>query len=142
MDQIIELARHYVSFNLLHKGLEMIGVLTLVSQIVPKLLAWGIPASLRGADYVSGLLLNSPMKPLIIWKADAIVNFLNDFSHAVEQITETFSNRLEENIKTAAAATADSALKTASSAAATSQAANETAATAVKAAESEPEVKK
>jgi hypothetical protein len=88
--------------TLVHRGLEVVGALTLLSQIVPRLLAWGIPAATRGADWVARTLLDSPLRPLILWKAKDIAAFLDELTDALEQIANTFKSRLEKDLEDAA----------------------------------------
>ena len=94
----------YLTADYGHKALELVGAGTVFWQSVPRLLAWGVPAAASAADYVARLGLNSPLKPLILWKAPQIIAFLKSLTCALNKITDTFSSRLEADLAKASAA--------------------------------------
>lgn len=106
MTALLNLIHQFLPPNLVPKALEAVGALTVLTQIVPRLLAWGVPAATRAADTVAQAILASPLRPLILWKAPQLVAFLDAFTAALEQIADTFKNRLEADIKAAADAPA------------------------------------
>lgn len=102
LQQLTNLAR-LLPWGLGQKALAVLGALTLLGQIVPWLITKGVPASIRAADYLANLLLSSQAKPFILWKAPAIVDFLDSLTSALIQVMNTFKNRLESDIKAAEA---------------------------------------
>lgn len=104
MNAMISLAHQVLPVNLWDKAVTVAGYATIFGQIVPMLLTWGIPAAIRAADWVARVGLASPLRPLILWKAAAIIAFLDKFTAALEQIADTFKSRLEADIKAAVAA--------------------------------------
>ena len=104
LNAIVALAHQYLPAELWQKGLAVVGAFSLVSQALPKFLAWAIPASTRAADWVANLLLSSPRRPLIIWKAAAIIAFLDALSKALDDVIDTFRTELEADIQKAASA--------------------------------------
>lgn len=103
MEHLIALAHQYLTAQLLHRGLEATGALAILGTIVPKILAWGVPAAVIAADRLASLLLASPARPILLWKAQAICDFLDDLTGALEKIADTFKTRLEADLKAAAA---------------------------------------
>ena len=99
----LPLLQKFVSPDLWQKGLAVFGALSLIGQLIPKLVGWGVPAAIKTADWVARVALGSPLKPLILWQAPAIVKFLQDLRSALEQIVDTFESRLEKDISDAAA---------------------------------------
>lgn len=77
------------------------GYLAILSQVGPRLLAWGIPAATKAADLAARAVLASPLKPLILWQAPAIIKGLDETVDAVNKINTTFKDRLEADLKAA-----------------------------------------
>lgn len=92
--------------NWAHLGLEVLGAATLLHQSVTRIVPWGVPAATRLADRMVNLILASPLKPLFMWQAPAIIKFIDDLVAALTQVADTFRDRLEEDIKAAEAAQA------------------------------------
>lgn len=88
----------YVPDGIIHKLLEVVGVTAILASLTPKLLAWGVPAAQRAADFLVKRLLASPARPLILWKADAIINLVRTLLDAVEKIAEAFEAELEHDL--------------------------------------------
>lgn len=106
MDQatLISLIHQLLPPGACQKGLAVIGALALVKQAVPRLLSWGVPAAGKAADWVARTGLNSPLRPLILWQAPAIVSFMDDLASALTKLIDTFKGELEADIAAAAAA--------------------------------------
>lgn len=79
------------------------GYLAILSQVGPRLLAWGVPAATKGADLVARAVLASPLKPLILWQAPAIIKGLDETVDAVNKINTTFKDRLVADLAAAQA---------------------------------------
>lgn len=97
-----ELAKAAIPAAIIHRGLEAVGGLALISKAVPTLLEKGVPAAASAADWVARAALSSPLKPVILWQAPALVTFLNSLTDALTKIADTFRDRLEADIKAAA----------------------------------------
>jgi hypothetical protein len=91
--------------DLWNKVVLAIGYVGLFGQIVPLLLSWGVPAAGRAADAVARFFLATPLRPLILYFAPAIVKFLDSLTGALEKIADTFKSRLEADLQAAAATT-------------------------------------
>lgn len=102
MQSLIALIHQYVPMSLVHQALEATGVLAILAGLLPKFVAWGAPAATRAADSLAGLALASPLAPLILHFAPAIIKFLRDLLAALEQIAQTFEAELEKKIAAAA----------------------------------------
>ena len=96
--QLIALAHSLLPSSLWGQILALGGYLSLLTQLLPAFVAWGIPAATRAADWVTRLALGSPLRPLILWKASAIVAFLNDFKTAIDQIISTFTSEVAKDL--------------------------------------------
>lgn len=99
--KLLDVLHQLLPADLWQKGLAVIGALSLLSQAVPKLLAWGTPAAGRAADWVAKAGLNSPLRPLILWQAPNIMEFLDALAAALTQILNTFKTELEADLKAA-----------------------------------------
>lgn len=83
------------------QGLAAIGF----TAILPKVLAKSTPFVLKAADRLADVLLRIPiLRDLILLFADDIIATLDATSNGIEMLVATFSNRLEERIKSAKAA--------------------------------------
>lgn len=105
INAILTVARQFAPSDLAQKGLAAIGALSLLGQVLPKLVGWGVPAAIRSADWLAKAALNSPARPLILWKANDIAGFLDNLSSALTMIMNTFKNQLEADIKASATPT-------------------------------------
>lgn len=99
--QIVNLLQQYLPANLAHKSLEVLGALALVKELVPRLSAWGVPASGRAADATAKFLLNSPLRGLVIWQAPNLIAFLDSLTGALTQILDTFRDELKKDLQAA-----------------------------------------
>lgn len=97
-----------VALGLLHspqaKGYVMYGLAAVgATALAPKLLKYAMPKVVLAADYVSGVALRLPvMGSVLLFFAPDIVKLIEDLSNALEQLLDTFSKRLEENLAKAA----------------------------------------
>jgi len=97
----LSLVHQILPADLWNKGIVVLGYLSLITQLIPMLLAWGIPAATKAADWLVALALRSPARPLILWRAPAIVAFLKSLKGALDQILDTFDNRVEADLEKA-----------------------------------------
>lgn len=104
MNALLAVLHQLVPAQAWDAALKGLGWLMLITQVAPRLLAWGVPAATRGADWLANLALNSPLRPLFLWQAPAIVKFLDDTTSALEQVMNTFKSRLEVDLAAAAQA--------------------------------------
>lgn len=82
-----------------HKGAEIVGWLAMLGYAAPKLLAWGLPAATLAADRVASAVIAYVPRPVVAYVLPGLVKFLDDMTSALEQIMETFKNRLEADLK-------------------------------------------
>lgn len=97
----LALAHQLLPADLWNKFIVFLGYVGLITQLVPALVAWGVPAATRFADWIVDLALRSPLRPLVLWRAPAIVAFLKSFKGALDQILDTFDNRVEADLEKA-----------------------------------------
>lgn len=107
--QLMDLAHQFLPADLWNKLVLATGYLTLVTQAVPLLLSWGTPAATKAADAVAKALLNSPLRPVVIYAMPRIVAFLDAFAAAIVHLVNTFKGELEADLTAAAAADAKKA---------------------------------
>lgn len=99
---ILALAQQYLTPARGHQLLEMLGVAALIGKVIPWLLAWGIPASIKAADWLFALAMKVPLlRQLILWYAPQIIAFLRALRDAIVQIIGTFEGELEKDIEQA-----------------------------------------
>lgn len=98
---LLNLLHQAMPADLWQKGLAVVGALSLAKQAVPRFLAWGVPAAGRAADWLAKAALNSPLRPLILWQAPALIAFLDSLTAALTQILDTFKDELEKDLKAA-----------------------------------------
>lgn len=105
MDQIntaLAALHQFLPADTWNKFVTMIGYASLATQVVPVLLKWGMPAAKRAADTLAGVLLGSPLRPLVLYFSKNIVSFLDSLNDALAAILTTFKNELEADIQAAA----------------------------------------
>lgn len=88
-----------VSYDALQKCLAAVGALSLATQALPRFVAWAIPAATKAADFLAKSALNSPARPLILWKANEIISFLCLLKDALNKIISTFTDELAADIQ-------------------------------------------
>lgn len=98
MDHLMSILHIILPAATFQKILAVIGAASLLTTIVPRLLSWGVPASVRGADWLANLVLNSPLRALALWQAPAICSFLDNLTAALIQIISTFKGELEADL--------------------------------------------
>ena len=106
MDQYLTLAHQLLPADLWNKAVMAAGYLAIVGQVVPWLLTRGVVLAAQAADWLAKDALNSPLRPLILWQAPAIVKFLDALTTALEKVLDTFKSRLEADIEAAETAPA------------------------------------
>lgn len=99
--QILNLLQQLLPSKYLHVGLEAVGAIALVKQVVPNLLSWGVPAAGRAADWTAKTLLNSPFRPVVLYLTPNLVSFLDSIVSALTQILDTFRDELEKDLQAA-----------------------------------------
>ena len=100
--QAVALAQQYLPAGAQHKALEAFGGLALAYRAVLD----GGPGVTRAADWLTGKLLNSPLRPLVLYFAPGIANFLDKFTAALVNLATTFKNEIEKDLTAAKAAQA------------------------------------
>ncbi len=99
----IALTHQLLPAGLWDKAIKGAGYLSILTQAVPALLAWGVPAATRGADWLANLILNSPLRSLALWQAPTIVKGLDSATAAFTTLADTFRDRLEADLAKAQA---------------------------------------
>lgn len=101
INALLALAKTLIPADAWNQFVRAAGYVALIGQVVPWLLARGVPAAARAADWVAKAALASPLRPLILWQAPAIIKFLDAFIAALEKIADTFRSRLEADLEAA-----------------------------------------
>lgn len=104
LHQLWAMAQQMLPAAYLHKGAEVVGWLALIGGLAPKLIAWGLPAATLAADRVATLVIAYVPKPVVAYVLPGLVKFLDDMTDALEQVMNTFKNRLEADLKASQAA--------------------------------------
>ena len=102
LTQLTALAHQYLPADLWNKAVLAFGYLSLVTQAVPALLAWGVPAVTNAADWLVKGALGSPARPLVIYLAPRIAAALDALAAALTQLMNTFNKEIETDLKAAA----------------------------------------
>jgi hypothetical protein len=98
----LALAHQYLPPNIWNKIVVAMGYAALALQVAPWITAVVAPAAIQLADYLVGVAMASPFRPLFVWKAPQIIAFLKALQKALDDLIDAFMTEIEADLAKAA----------------------------------------